>query len=275
MDWLQIVVLALVQGLTEFLPVSSSAHLILVPILTSWDDQGLIFDVALHFGSLGAVVLYFRQDLWRMARQWLLSLPQVRLTAPAQSLQAMPVDARLAWAVLLATIPVGLAGLLFNDVIETVLRSPLYLAAGLIVFGLLLAWADWRGKGQRGTDDLTWRDIIIIGLAQAVALFPGTSRSGITMTAGLMLGLTREAAARFSFLLSIPVIVIATGLQTVALFRAEERLDLLALASGTLLSGVAAYLCIHYFLKVIGRIGMMPFVIYRLLLGALLIWFFI
>lgn len=264
MDWLQIVVLAVVQGITEFLPVSSSAHLILVPVLTGWDDQGLVFDVALHFGSLAAVILYFRHELIAMSRSWLRSISHRQLDD----------DARLAWAVLFATIPVGLAGLAFNDIIESALRSPLYLAAGLIVFGLVLAWADWRRNSGRTEYQLGWKDIVFIGLAQALALFPGTSRSGITITAGLLLGLGREAASRFSFLLSIPVIVIATGLQTKELLESGAPIQFTALATGTVLSGISAYLCIHYFLAFIKRIGMQPFVIYRLLLGALLIYFF-
>ena len=178
MDWLQILVLALVQGLTEFLPVSSSAHLILVPVLTGWQDQGLAFDVALHLGSLTAVLIYFRDDILTMTRSWARSLVTRRLDA----------DARLAWAVGLGTIPVGLAGLAFDDIIENTLRSPLYMAAGLIVFGLALGWADWKHRGQRNERQLTWKDVVFIGVAQAIALLPGTSRSGITITAALMLG---------------------------------------------------------------------------------------
>tara|TARA_R100000988_G_C3999360_1_gene167935 strand:- start:1033 stop:1881 length:849 start_codon:yes stop_codon:yes gene_type:complete len=265
MDWLQILILAVVQGVTEFLPVSSSAHLILVPIVTGWQDQGLVFDVALHFGSLAAVVIYFRHELWVMALAWLGSLRTRKLDA----------NSRLAWAVLLGTIPVGLAGLLLNDTIETVLRSPLYLAAGLIVFGVILGWVDWRHRGIRTEYQLRWRDVAFIGFAQAVALFPGTSRSGITMTAGLMLGMSREAASRFSFLLSIPVIVIATALQTYELLKSEQTIAYGALATGTILSGISAYLCIHFFLAFINRIGMQPFVIYRIVLGLLLIYFFI
>lgn len=265
MDWLQILVLAVVQGVTEFLPISSSAHLILVPILTSWEDQGLAFDVALHLGSLSAVMIYFRRDIIAMTISWSRSL----VTRKPDE------DAKLAWAVLFATIPVGLAGLLFEDTISTVLRSPLYLAAGMIIFGLLLGWADWTHKGTRSERQMNWKDILFIGLAQAVALFPGTSRSGITITAGLMLGLSREAAARFSFLLSIPVILIACGLLGIELISSNIDPDWTAMAAGIVLSGVSAYLCIHFFLAFIQKIGMLPFVIYRLLLGIVLIWIFI
>lgn len=264
MDWLQIVVLAIVQGLTEFLPISSSAHLILVPVLTPWGDQGLAFDVALHLGSLFAVILYFRHELLAMSQSWCRSLLSRRVDQ----------DARLAWAVLLGTIPVGLAGLAFKGVVEDVLRSPLHIAGGLIVFGLLLGWADWRHKGSRTEHQLSWKDVLFIGAAQALALFPGTSRSGITITAALLLGLNREAAARFSFLLSIPVIVIACGLETVELIQAGNGTDWRAMFAGIAISGISAYLCIHYFLAFIKRIGMQPFVVYRLLLGIMLILIF-
>ncbi|MBA6419341.1 undecaprenyl-diphosphate phosphatase [Pseudomonas neustonica] len=265
MDWLQVFVLAIVQGITEFLPVSSSAHLILVPILTDWPDQGLAFDVALHLGSLSAVLIYFRRDIFSMTVSWGRSLKTHQLDA----------DAKLAWAVILGTIPVGLAGLLLKDTIETVLRSPIYLSVGLIVFGLLLSWADWRHKGKRTEYQMNWKDVLLIGCAQAVALFPGTSRSGITMTAALMLGLSREASARFSFLLSIPVIVLACGLETLELIKAEVPIDVAAMLGGVVLSGISAYLCIHYFLAFITRIGMQPFVIYRIVLGIALLWIFL
>ena len=186
MDILQIVILALVQGLTEFLPISSSAHLILVPVLTDWPDQGLAFDVAVHAGTLTAVVLYFRRELARMLVEWLASFKG-----------GLTPDARLAWAVLIGTIPVGLAGLIFKDVIETQLRSPMVIAVATIVFGLLLWYADSTGKRSKNEYGLLLRDVLIIGLAQALALIPGTSRSGITITAALMLGLNREADARF------------------------------------------------------------------------------
>lgn len=264
MDWLQILVLAVVQGVTEFLPVSSSAHLILVPVLTSWEDQGLAFDVALHLGSLSAVMIYFRKDIIGMTVSWSRSLVTRKLDE----------DAKLAWAVLFGTIPVGLAGLLFEDTISTVLRSPLYLAAGMIVFGLVLGWADWKHKGTRSERQMNWKDVLFIGIAQAIALFPGTSRSGITITAGLLLGLSRDAAARFSFLLSIPVILIACGLLGLELINSDVTPDWTAMAAGVVLSGISAYLCIHFFLAFIEKIGMQPFVIYRLALGIVLILLF-
>lgn len=260
MDFLQILVLALVQGVTEFLPVSSSAHLILVPILTGWQDQGLAFDVAVHVGTLAAVVLYFRRELSKMTVSWLGSV----------SGKGMDADAKLAWAVLLGTIPVGLCGLLFKDVIEEHLRHPYVLATTTLLFALLLWWADARTRGERDEYSIGWLDILFIGLAQALALIPGTSRSGATMTAALFLGLSRQAAARFSFLLSIPVIVLAGGLSTLDYLETASIDDMQPLMLGALLSGVSAYFCIHYFLKLLEKIGMMPFVIYRIVLAVFL-----
>ena len=263
MEWFQVLVLALIQGITEFLPISSSAHLILVPVLTGWQDQGLAFDVAVHLGTLMAVVLYFRDELMSMTRDWIGSV----------SGKGMQGDARLAWGVLLGTIPVGLAGLLFKDVIETQLRSGEVIITTTIVFGLLLGYADWRATQKRSEHQIRWLDILIIGIAQAIALIPGTSRSGITMTAGLMVGLTREGAARFSFLLSIPVIVLAGGLKLLDLLESAAPVDWVALVLGTLISCVSAFLVIHFFLQILRRIGMWPFVIYRLVLGVFLIFF--
>lgn len=260
MDFIQILILALVQGLTEFLPVSSSAHLILVPLLTGWEDQGLAFDVAVHVGTLSAVVIYFRKEISRMFVSWVASVIG----------KGLDQDAKLAWAVLLGTIPVGLAGLLFKDFIEEHLRSAYVLAAATLVFALLLWWADAKARGERDEYSIRWVDVLFIGLAQALALIPGTSRSGATMTAGLFLGLSRQAAARFSFLLSIPVIVLAGGLETLDYLKEANIDDMQPLMLGALLSGVSAYFCIHYFLKLLEKIGMLPFVIYRIILAIFL-----
>ncbi len=264
MDALHAIFLALIQGISEFLPVSSSAHLILFPRLLGWQDQGLAFDVAVHVGTLSAVVLYFRRELIPMTQDWVQSILTRKQTA----------NSRLAWAVLWGTIPVGLAGLLLKGFIENNLRSELVIAAATIGFALLLWWADSKGRGKRDEYSLRISDIAIIGIAQALALIPGTSRSGVTMTAGLMLGLSREAAARFSFLLSIPVITLAGGFLTLELIQAPGLVDWRAMIIGGITSAITAYLCIHFFLKLLERIGMLPFVIYRLLLGVLLIYLF-
>lgn len=264
MTLLQIIVLAAVQGFTEFLPISSSAHLILVPVLSNWPDQGLAFDVAVHVGTLTAVMVYFRQDILVMTRDWFGSLHQRKRVGQSY----------LAWAVLWGTVPAGLAGLLFHDYIDTVMRSPLVIAWATIGFGLLLYYADRIGTRSRELTSLTWYDVLAIGLAQAVALIPGTSRSGITMTAGLMLGLSRTAAARFSFLLSIPIILLAGGYKGVKLLALPD-VDWAAIVLGIVISAITAFICIHYFLKFLERMGMLPFVIYRLVLGAFLLYVFL
>ncbi|WNL38980.1 undecaprenyl-diphosphate phosphatase [Halomonas sp. PAMB 3232] len=264
MDWLQVVVLAVVQGLTEFLPVSSSAHLILVPVLTDWDDQGLAFDVALHLGSLSAVILYFRRELWQMVTSTFATLGGKGINR----------DATLALWVVVATLPVCAVGFLLQDVVEANMRSTSVIAVSLIVFGLLLGYADMKKRGERTEYDMRLKDALIIGAAQVLALIPGTSRSGITMTAALMVGMGREGASRFSFLLSIPVIVLAGGLETFKLVSTPVSVDVTAMLWATLLSGVSAYLCIHYFLEVIRKLSMQPFVVYRVLFGLWLLWFF-
>lgn len=257
MELLHIVVLALIQGLTEFLPVSSSAHLILPSQVLGWQDQGLAFDVAVHVGTLSAVVLYFRRDLAAMSRAWFGQFAGRPATA----------DTRLGWAVILGTIPAGLAGLLLNDFVEAEFRSIAVIATTTILFGLLLGWAD-RFKGhQRELSQMTWKDVLVIGLSQAIALIPGTSRSGITMTMALFMGLSRDASARFSFLLSIPLILAAGGLKTLELVEQGAEAVWSPLILGALIAGGSAYLCIHFFLKFLQKISFMPFVIYRIVLG--------
>lgn len=265
MDTLHAIVLALVQGLTEFLPISSSAHLILVPVLFGWEDQGLAFDVAVHLGTLTAVVTYFRRELHGMAVSWFDSL---RTRNPDQ-------EAMLAWAVLLGTIPLGLAGLLFHDVIASHLRSPLVIASTTILFGLALWYADVKGVQTRCEYRMgAWR-VAAVACAQVLALIPGTSRSGATITAGLLVGLDRKAAARFSFLLSVPAIAMAALYETKNLFEATNHVDWASMGIGVTLSAFSAYLCIHYFLKLLDRVGMLPFVIYRLILGVVLFALFV
>lgn len=264
MDTLHIIVLALVQGLTEFLPISSEAHLILVPVVTHWQDQGLVFDVGINIGTLSAVVIYFRKELMAMIRDWFASFAGKHTP-----------DSRLAWMVGIGTIPVGLAGLMFRDFVAENLRSPLVIATASIVFGLLLWFSDRRGKRIRDEYSLSWKDVLVIGVAQAFALIPGTSRSGITITAALLLGLNRQGAARFSFLLSIPVIALAGGLEMLDYLKVASITDLNDVLLGALISGVSAYACIHFFLKMLERVGMLPFVVYRLILGAVLLLVFV
>ncbi len=265
MDTLQAALIALVQGLTEFLPVSSQAHLVLYSLFTGQTYQGLDFDIVLHFGSLVAVVAYFRRELLAMGADWLGALVGRGQTA----------DSRLAWLIVIATIPAGVLGLMLKDLAEVALRSPLVMALALIGFGLALGWADWRHRGQRDEYSLGVRDAVIIGLAQALALIPGTSRSGITITAALFLGMTREAAARFSFLLSVPIIAAAGLLGLVDATRDGVETGAMPLLIGFAVAAISTYACIHYFLAFIRRIGMQPFVVYRVILGLILLLFFL
>ncbi len=259
-----IIILALVQGITEFLPISSSAHLILLPQIAGWTDQGLAFDIALHVGTLSAVLMYFRHELRPLFHSWTTSIATRQLTA----------ESRLVWGVAIATIPVGIAGLTVTHFgWEDSLRSPLLIACTTIGYGLLLGWADIRGSKQRDEYTLTWRDITIIGLAQALALVPGTSRSGITMTAALFLGLHSKGAVRFSFLLSIPVIILAGIDETTHLVMQDTVILWIPLLLAVIFSALSAYLCIYAFLGILNKMGMMPFVVYRIGLGiALLFW---
>jgi undecaprenyl-diphosphatase len=258
-DWLQTVILAIIQGLTEFLPISSSAHLILPSQVLGWVDQGLAFDVAVHVGSLLAVVYYFRKELLDLAIGGYRSM----------SSRAWNEQSKMIFWLFLATVPAGLAGVLLDDFVEAELRNLFVIAMATLGFGLLLGWADFRRREDRVLD---LRIALLVGCAQVLALIPGTSRSGITMTAALFCGLDREGAARFSFLMSIPVIAAAGTLQTARLVAAGDTVPWSVLLSATLISALTAYLCIAWFLRLVDQVGFMPFVIYRGLLGLVLLW---
>ena len=261
MTWLQVVVLAIVQGLTEFLPISSSGHLILVPAILDWADQGLAFDVAVHFGSLVAVVLFFRQDLAGVIRG-VGDLVAGRMDAPR---------ARMAFCLGIGTVPAAIAGLLFAGWFAANVRSPLLVVVTLSGYGLLMAVADRFAPRGRDISAVGIRDAVIIGMAQALALIPGTSRSGITITAARLLGIARQDAARFSFLLAVPVILIATIYEVVMLVTGDMQVAWDNLAVAALISGVVAYLSIDFFMRFVNQIGLLPFAIYRLLIaGAIL-----
>ena len=261
-DWWQLVLLALIQGLSEFLPISSSAHLVLPAQLFGWADQGLPFDVAVHMGTLIAVLAYFRQDL----RELLAGL------IPGRD-QEQPADAEL-WKFAVATIPTVVAGVVFNDLIANELRGLGIIAATTLLFGLLLGAAAWQSRARvsNGIQPISWRDAALIGCAQALALVPGVSRSGVTITAALMLGYNAITAARFSFLLSIPIILGAMAFMSAAWLAGESQtVPLLQLLVAMVMAGVSAYATIALFLGLLDRIGLMPFVIYRLVLGAALV----
>lgn len=263
-DFYQVLALAIIQGLTEFLPISSSAHLILPAEILAWPDQGLAFDVAVHLGTLLAIALYFRRQLVELSQGFF-----GQMAGKGRS-----ENSDLAWCIILATIPAVLVGLMLNPYMHH-LRHSLVIAATTIIYGLLLGFADFLAKKQpQPLTKVALPQALFIGLMQCLALVPGTSRSGITMTAALLLGFNREVAARFSFLLSIPLILAASVLKLGELVQSQLPVDWLMLLSGVALSFISAYLCIHIFLRWIERIGFMPFVIYRLLLGALLLFLY-
>lgn len=268
MNTIEVFFLALIQGLTEFLPISSSAHLLLPSELFGWGNGGLAFDVAVHVGSLLAVCLYFRNEVGEMLFAWLGTFKKQDDENKTRDFNGV-----LAWWIILATIPAGLFGFFGKDLIEEYLRTAFVIACTTIGFGVLLGFADIKAKQNVSIEKLGFKGAMLIGLAQAIALIPGTSRSGITMTVGLMLGLSRENAARFSFLLSIPVIAMAGSYLTLKLVTEAQGVDWGVLALGSLLAFVSAYACIHYFLILVDKLGMMPFVIYRLVLGVVLLWF--
>jgi undecaprenyl-diphosphatase len=257
---LQIAVLAVVQGVTEFLPISSSAHLILVPALTGWQDQGLALDVAMHIGTLLAVVLYFRRDVGTLANGMAHAL-RGRTTQ----------DARLMLQIVVATLPVVVAGFLLKDRIETDWRSPALITVTTIAFGLLLWAADRRGsRAEETVEALSWRNAVLIGLAQALALVPGVSRSGITMTMALFLGQRRPDAARFSLLLSIPTTAAAGTLGFMDLAGAGDPVVQTDALIGGVLALVSALIAIAGLMAWLKHASFLPFVVYRLALGAVL-----
>lgn len=271
MEWLQIIVLALVQGITEFLPVSSSAHLVLPAQLTSWPDQGLAFDVAVHFGTLIAVLAYFRKDLLSML--WAIGRAPAVYAARSSEVPSNAETEQAAQGIVqllklgLATIPVVIIGFLGKDFIQDNLRTVPVIATTTMLFGAALWYADRRPTTNT---TITWQAAAIIGLAQSIALIPGTSRSGITITAALLLGLSRVEAAKFSFLLAIPTIAGAQLLLSLDLAAGNLDTDLAKVAAGAALAGVSAYLGIHYFMQLVERTGMLPYVLYRLVLGLVL-----
>jgi undecaprenyl-diphosphatase len=261
----QAIILGLVQGLTEFLPISSSGHLILVPWLFHWQSHNKTFDVALHFGTFLGVVLFFRRDIAVLLRAWLASLRERTLARDPQR--------KLAWMVIISTLPGGAAGVLFGDFIEQHLGTPLLIGVLLVAVGLLLVLAEAVGRHRRDFDRIGWGDAIAIGLAQAVALVPGTSRSGITIATGLFGNLRREAAARYSFLISIPIIGGAAAAAGWDLLRQGIPGGMeWPFVVGTLSAAVSGYAVIKLFLAYLQRGTLYPFVAYRVAVGALVVY---
>jgi undecaprenyl-diphosphatase len=274
MEIIAAAILGIVQGLTEFLPVSSSAHLILIPWFLGWKPEGLTFDVSLHVGTAIAVLAFFWKDWIRLAREVLLGFKEGKLLGNP--------DRRLAWLLVVGTLPALVAGLALEKKAETLLRSPLITVFTLAALAALLFFAEKKSRQNRTIDTYGWADSLWIGFSQAIALIPGVSRSGITMTTALLRDSDRTSAARFSFLLSTPVIVGAGLLQMLHLIKAVrhpaaamEPIHWGALGIGFICAAVSGFLCIRFFLRYIQTRSFTPFVIYRFLLAAVVLTYYL
>ncbi len=256
MDLIQFILLALIQGITEFLPISSSAHLLIPGMLFGWPDQGLEYDIAVHFGTLLAVIAYFREDLIRI------SCPMLSISENASKDESR----ELIFNLVVATIPLVIAGFLFSKFVEEHLRDAWIIAIASLIFGLILGWV-WLRRDVSRSRKITVGDAVFIGFAQCLAIIPGVSRSGITITAGLYLGLNLASAVRFSFLLAIPAILGAVTLGINLLIQKAMPMSYYHLVFSVFLSGFSGYLTIAAFFGVVDRVGLMPFIIYRILLS--------
>ena len=263
MSLLEAIVLGIVQGLTEFLPISSTAHLRVVPAFAGWEDPGAAFTAVTQLGTMLAVVIYFRRDLARIALTWSRSLREPALRSE--------LDARLGWYILLGTIPISIFGLAFKDQIETSARDLYLIGGALIVLGLVLLLAERVGSRERKLEQVRLRDGVVVGFAQALALVPGVSRSGATITAGLFLGLERETAARFSFLLSVPAVVLSGLLELGTFLEEGEGSGVPALVVATALAFVSGYAAIAFLLRFLVTHTTKVFVAYRVVLGVVVI----
>jgi undecaprenyl-diphosphatase len=258
----QAIIFGAVQGFTEFLPISSTAHLILLPWFLGWPDPGLAFDVALHLGTLVALLLYFRSD-WTALTVSAFGLVRGRTQSP---------DARMAMLIIAGTIPAAAAGVLFEDTVESTLRAPQLIGVTLILLALVLVAAEMIGRRKKSLNDISLADAISIGIAQAVAIIPGVSRSGSTITAGLFLGMKRDAAARFSFYLSAPIIAGAVGKKLVDILGSGlSSGQLMPFIVGIVASGVVGYLSIAFLMRYLQTHNTYLFVVYRILLGIVVL----
>jgi undecaprenyl-diphosphatase len=265
MSLLEAIVLGIVQGLTEFLPISSTGHLRIVPAFLGWEDPGAAFTAVTQLGTMAAVLLYFRTDLTRIARAWLAS---VRDRPKRREL-----DARIGWYIVLGTVPIGVFGVLFKDQIETGARDLYVIGVALIVLGLILAAAEGVSTRERQLEEIKTKDGFWVGMAQALALVPGVSRSGATITAGLFLGLDRAAAARFSFLLSVPAVVLSGLFELSSIIEGEEgeHVGAGALMVATVLAFAVGYASIAFLLRFLANHTTLIFVAYRVALGAVVL----
>jgi undecaprenyl-diphosphatase len=262
MSTLEAIVLGLVQGLTEFLPISSSGHLRIVPALLGWSDPGAGFTAVIQLGTMAAVLIYFRADLWNIARAWLSEL-RVPIRQASQ-------EAKLGWFIVLGTIPISIFGFIFKDQIESGARSLYLIGSALILFSFVMILAERVGTRQRGLDEMNGRDGLFIGVAQSLALVPGVSRSGATISAGLFRGFDRVAAARYSFLLSVPAVVLS-GLFELRKVGENGSPSAAATVIATLVAFVTGYLAIAWLLRYLSTHSLEIFVIYRIALGALVL----
>jgi undecaprenyl-diphosphatase len=261
-DAIQAIVLGIVQGLTEFLPISSTAHLRIVPAFFGWEDPGSAFTAVVQLGTMAAVLLYFRDDLWRIVRTWVRSLRDPELRSS--------LDARMGWYIGLGTIPIAIFGFIFRDQIESGGRDLYVIGTALIVFGLILEYADRTAKRNRSLEQIAPRDGAFIGVFQALALIPGVSRSGSTITAGLFRGFDRESAARYSFLLSVPAVVLS-GLFEARKIGGEGSAGVVPTIIATVLAFIVGYASIAFLLRWLTRHNLAVFVAYRVVLGALVL----
>jgi len=275
-DGLYYIVLSFIQGITEFLPVSSSAHLVLFPLLTNHSDQGIAFDVAIHLGTLSAVVYYFR---YKVKWMWYGFWRSLKIGNAISLHKPMGYYSKLAWYLIIASIPVAIAGATLHSYIENIARAPIVIGYASIIFGILLFIADHYSNyinhsTQPPSTKPTLKNTLVVGLFQVLAIIPGTSRSGITLTGGLFMGMSRKNAATFSFLLAIPTILMAGGYESLKLWHSTNIVAWPYFLLGFIVSSLTAFWCIHVFLKLINKMGLLPFVIYRIILGiGLLILF--
>ncbi|MFZ1362350.1 MAG: undecaprenyl-diphosphate phosphatase [Candidatus Nanopelagicales bacterium] len=259
MSWLEAIVLGILQGLTEFLPISSSGHLLIAPELFGWDDPGASFTAVVQLGTMAAVLLYFWRDLWQIAKAWFVGLVNADVRKTHES--------RMGWYLIAATIPIGLAGIIFSTEIKTIARDLRLTAFMLIFFGILLYLADRYGKSDRGEKDLTLKTALGFGLAQTLALIPGVSRSGSTITAGRAMGFDRGSAARFSFLLSVPAVVLS-GLYEAKDIGSEGSPAWGPTILATIVAFVVGYAAIAWLLKWLSSHSVLVFTVYRIILGV-------
>ena len=265
MSALEAIVLGLVQGLTEFLPISSSAHVRIVPALFGWEDPGAAFTAVIQIGTVAAVLLYFRAELWLITRKLLVSLRDRTLWRTPDH------DARLGWYIVLGTIPISVIGLAFKDTIENEVRSLELISTVMILFSLVLWQADRTGRQEREVEQVNSRDGLVIGFAQALALIPGVSRSGATISFGLFQGLTRSAAARYSFLLSVPAVVLSGLFEMRHIGDTGATAGAVPTAIATIVAFVVGYATIAWLLRYVRNHDFTIFVVYRVAIGVIIL----